>query len=76
MTLFDVLSFDERIIVYSSEEDRVIYTWNQSLTLQCWTDLTTGPAGEWRELDHARTLSEKPASYDEARQAAIAWHTV
>ena len=35
MDLFDVLSMDERIIVYSSLEDGVIYTWNNSDTFQC-----------------------------------------
>lgn len=36
MDLFDVLSMGERVIVFSSVEDRCFYTWNQSATLQCW----------------------------------------
>jgi hypothetical protein len=69
-SLFEVLSKDERIIVYSSEEDGCFYTWNQSLTLQCWGE---AGQGEWTELD-IRTLSDVPKSYNEARQKAIAWY--
>lgn len=69
MSLFEVLSMDERIIVYSSEEDRIFYTWNQSLTLQCWAQDAKG----WREIN-VRTLSQPPANYGEARQAAMNWH--
>jgi hypothetical protein len=36
MTLFDILSNNERIIVWSTREDGCIYTWNQSSTFQCW----------------------------------------
>ena len=75
MNIFDILSKDERIIVYSSEEDGYLYTWNQSLTLQCW-GWFADPLGycDWQELD-IRTLSNELASFQEARKAAIEWHT-
>lgn len=69
MNLFDILSMDERVIVYSHLGDRQIYTWNKSATLQCWQDMGKG---EWEEID-IQTLSEKPTSYEKARQAAIMW---
>lgn len=36
MDLFQILSSDERVVVCFDPAERVIYTWNQSLTLQAW----------------------------------------
>ena len=69
--LFDVLSMDERQIVYSSVEEKCIYTWNQSATLQCWQQLKPN---HWEEVA-IQTLSHSPASFEEARKAAIRWAT-
>lgn len=69
-SLFEVLSKDERIIVYSSEEDGCFFTWNQSITLQCWGE---AGRGAWDELS-IHNLSDTPKDYSEARQKAIAWH--
>lgn len=68
MDLFDILSMDERIIVYSSVEDRSLVTWNQSVTLQCWRQCDSN---NWEEVD-IRT-SDKPLDYHKARQMAIDW---
>lgn len=68
LTLFNILSFGERIIVHSVEEDKQIYTWNQSLTLQCWEEID----GYWQEVD-IRTLMDTPGSFREAKKAAEHW---
>ena len=70
MNIFDVLSNDERVIVLSSRENGQVYTWNFSLTLQCWD---VGENGEWYEAD-ARTLSEAPRSFVEAVREALRWY--
>jgi len=69
MKLFDILSQNERVIVWSDQADAVLYTWNQSLTLQCfiWVAPDT-----WEEID-VRTLSYAPKSIDDARRAAQVW---
>lgn len=69
-TLFEILSFDERILVLSSQEDEVIFTWNQSLTLQCWSSIGRGLFEE-RNL---RTLMEEPAGFAEAKASAQRWY--
>lgn len=71
MNLFDILSKNQRVIVYSSEEDQCIYTWNQSLTLQCWFVPSNDPH-TYEELDII-TLSEKPASFEDAKKKAEEW---
>lgn len=82
MDIFDILSMDERIIVYSSLEDRSIFTWNQSLTLQWWRPVvrleeSSYPKGsfdpnDWEEVD-VRTLADMPLDYHAARHQAIKW---
>lgn len=84
MDIFEILSMDERVIVYSSEEDRSLFTWNQSLTLQWWRpvvrlDESAYPKGvfdpnDWEEIS-IRTLSDMPLDYHAARSAAIRWYT-
>lgn len=71
MNLFEILSHDERIIVLSDEGEGCIYTWNQSLTFQCWRN-EPGKEHEWNEVA-IRVLWETPASFKEARQAAQDW---
>lgn len=69
-SLFEVLSFDERIIVYSSEEDRQFYTWNQADTFQCWSECADG----WEETGILCKSGYGPKNYKEARERAIEWH--
>lgn len=79
--LFELLSTDERIIVYSSQEDGVIYTWNQDKTLMCWAAagslhvFRAMPADQWQDIGVLK--QEEPAllTYKQARDRAIAWHT-
>jgi hypothetical protein len=76
--LFMVLSMDEMIIVFSSEEDKYFYTWNQSATLQCWTEKTNAllgvpSTGQWEETG-IQTLSDEPLNFEEARKAARNWY--
>lgn len=82
MKLFDILSSDERVIVYSDVGARVIYTWNRSLTLQAWLqnpplawssgNFTDADKDNWTEVE-VQTLSVEPKTYEKARKAAIAW---
>jgi hypothetical protein len=67
MNLFDVLSNDERVIVYSDAGSRIIYTWNRSLTLQAWQVRST------IEEVNVQTLSTEPINIEAARAAAIKW---
>lgn len=69
MTLFEILSHDERIIVLSNEGDHCIYTWNRSLTLQCWIHRGLG---NWDEIE-IRTLAKEPANFQKAKEAAQVW---
>ena len=69
MTLFELLSLNERILVWSSVEDGLIVTWNQSLTLQWWTVPVTGDANTFEEWC-CRTLSTQPRTIEEARAKA------
>ena len=81
MTLFDILSHNGRVIVFSDEGDMLLYTWNQSLTFQVWQKrpFRQSSLGEsldldaWDEVD-IRTKSDKPASFEEARILAQEWH--
>jgi hypothetical protein len=84
MTLFELLSMDERVIVYSDVGAKVIYTWNRSLTLQAWKQRTRDwtqdgpgywgnePIDGWEEVE-VQTLSDEPKTYEKAREAAIRW---
>ena len=82
MKLFDILSSDERVIVYSDVGARVIYTWNRSLTLQAWLNpppcvwkggnFSDADKDNWVEVE-VQTLSVEPKTYEKARKAAIAW---
>ena len=68
MTLWELLSNDERVIVLSNEGDGVIYTWNHSLTLQCWSVI----GSTFREID-VRTLDRQPADWYKAVDKARKW---
>jgi len=79
MTLFDVLAKDQRIIVYSSEEDQCFFTWNQSDTIQRWSLYNRaydedGP-DEFEETGILTQSGYGPKTYDQARKVAIAWYT-
>jgi hypothetical protein len=74
--LFELLSNDERIIVLSCLDDRCIYTWNQSDTLQLWYESHKLPGqGLWVEECILTQSGYGPKTYKEARQVALAWHT-
>ena len=82
MKLFDILSNDERVIVYSDVGAGVIYTWNRSITLQAWLknpplgwntgNFTDADKDNWTEVE-VQTLSNEPKTYEKAREAAIKW---
>jgi hypothetical protein len=80
MNLFDILSSDERVIVYSDVGNQVIFTWNRSLTLQAWSKALPNKAfdtwrtseDQWEEIE-VQTLSVEPKTYEKAREAAIKW---
>jgi hypothetical protein len=78
MDLFDILSRDGRVIVFSSREHHQIYTWNKSRTLQLWGLYDRGEGDyeldDWNELD-ARVLPDSLQDYTEARLAAQEWHS-
>lgn len=68
MTLADILSHGERVIILSDHTGNLIYTWNQSLTIQLWAfvgKLGRYP-GAWEEID-ITTLSEQPKTLAEAQ---------
>ena len=78
MDLFDVLSMDERVIVYSSLEDGVIYTWNNTDTFQCWARMSKSNSDgtdNWQEGGILTQSGYGPKTYEQAREVAIAWHT-
>jgi len=70
MNLFDILSFDERIIVLSNVGDSIIITWNRSQTLQCWR--STDDGATWDEIE-CSVLSNEPKSFEEAQMKARLW---
>ena len=74
MNLFEILSFDERVLVYSDVGNQVVYTWNRSITLQAWRrkDANGQARDAWEEVD-VQTLSDEPGTYEKAREAAIKW---
>ncbi len=75
MNLFEILSKNERVIVWSNEETGTIYTWNQSITLQAWTKTDLGSYDEtdaWEEVS-IRTLGIDPRDFQGAREAAKCW---
>jgi hypothetical protein len=81
MDIIDLLANDERIIVYSSKEDRSIVTWNQTDTLQWWRpvvrieDPESYKQDNWEEVGILTQSGYGPKSYKQARKVAIAWLT-
>jgi hypothetical protein len=75
MTLFEILSKNERVIVWSNEETGYLYTWNQSITLQVW-HLTVNQdhrrVNSYEEVS-IRTLGHDPRDFKGAREAAKRW---
>lgn len=73
MNIFQVLSFDQRVIVYSSEEDSIIITWNKSATFSIFS---FDPRRECFEETDVKTYGgDKPLSFDDARTFALNWAT-
>lgn len=85
MDIMTLVSNDERIIVLTAQDERSIYTWNRSDTLQCWRPVVRGddrdyPKGrfdpnDWEEVAILTQSGYGPKNYEEARTVAIAWHT-
>jgi hypothetical protein len=83
MDIMAILSNDERRIVFSSKEDRSIFTWNQSDTMQWWrpvirssqSDYPNGRFDEndWEEVGILTKSGHGPKTYDQARELAMAW---
>jgi len=71
VNVFEVLSMNERIIVWSDVSERAVITWNQSATLQVWR-VDPVDSDAWDEIDVV-TLGNPPASLDAARDAARKW---
>jgi len=72
MTLFEILAYDKRALVYSDPETMCIYTWDKALTLQAWTKFNSQAEDNWEEVDKC-VLAKTPKSYDEARMHAMKW---
>ena len=70
-SLWDVLSMDERVIVLSSEEDKLLITWNQSDTFQAWN---LHADGSWVENAILTQSGYGPSTYAQARKVAIDWN--
>jgi hypothetical protein len=72
MTIWDILSDNQRVILWSDAEAGLIYTWNYSLVLQAWRldDSIPGEIPSWEVVD-IRTLPDKPKN---ARQELFRWH--
>jgi hypothetical protein len=68
MNLFQVLSMNERVVVWSSQEDNTIITWNQDKTLLLWEECRPG---EWSEIGIMSLMY--PASFAQARRFAKEW---
>ncbi len=78
MTLLELLSKNERILVWSDEGNQTLYTWNQSLTLQAWSYVGRGEGlDNWEEVA-IMTLSSLdarcgPSRFEAARNRARHW---
>ena len=68
LTIFDVVA--DRIIVHSEPDFEMLYTWNESLTLQCFT--AVNGTDRFEEID-VRALSDMPRCISDARKAAMQW---
>jgi hypothetical protein len=75
MTIFDILSNDDRVIVLSDAKTQTIYTWNRSLTLQAFQKNNRHGYDAWEETD-IRTLPDVPQEHEHAVTRAMQWqHT-
>jgi hypothetical protein len=68
MTLFEILSHDERVIVCSNEGEQIIIAWNQSLTFIMYHYKD----GEWCEIE-IMTYGNDVRTFIEARDIARRW---
>lgn len=83
ITLFEILSNDERIIVLSLPEEHAFITWNQSNTFQRWEHdcfcRSCGNDNSWKEtgiltLDTVVNIEGYfVRDYNDARQVALTW---
>jgi hypothetical protein len=76
MNIYDILTCN-RVVILADEDSGMLYTWNQSCTLQKWQAkevYESGPMRErledarnWEEVDDVRVLSDAPKSIAEAQ---------
>jgi hypothetical protein len=69
MNLFEILSHDERVIVFSNEGEGIIITWNRSLTFQAWYVQPNRHIDEFGIM----TSGKDVRTYEIARKVAQAW---
>jgi hypothetical protein len=75
LSLFEVLSNNDRILVWSDADTETIYTWNKSLTLQAWVaDHDSGVEVLGYVETDIRTLPSQPTTIKAARARALKWH--
>lgn len=78
-SIFQVLSMDQRVIVYSSEADKIIITWNHSQTFSLFHAVRSPNAafGEcsFEEHDVKTYGGKKELTFSEARTFALNWAT-
>lgn len=69
MNLFEVLSHDERIIVFSNQGESIVITWNRSSTFQCWEV----KGSEFEEFGIMTYGGDETLTYTRARIRAQEW---
>ena len=69
MNIFQVLSFGQRVIVYSEEGDGIIITWNYSNTFS----LFSVNGSEFSEIDVCTYGGDKNLSFEDAKEFALNW---
>ena len=86
MDLFDILSMDQRVIVFSSLEDRTLITWNHEDTLQWWRPIVRQAMiesqdeyekfnpNDFEEVSILTQSGNGPKTFDQARKVAIDWY--
>ena len=69
MNLFDVLSFDERVIVASRVDSGFVVTWNKSLTFSLYY---VNDCGNFEEIE-CKTSGQDDLTFEQARRIAVDW---
>ena len=79
MDIFEVLANNNRVLVMSIPDERLLYTWDKETKLECWYPVDNGSVinFETSELRVKATLvkeGKKPGCFEEAKKLAEAWH--